>query len=36
MYNINGITLDSGGQQVDRDRPFDRRVSVGRSRLILH
>jgi len=24
------------GQQVDRDRPVDRRVSVGRSRLILH
>jgi len=23
-------------QQVDRDRPVDRRVSVGRSRLILH
>ena len=25
-----------GGQQVDRDRPVDRRGSPGRSRLILH
>jgi len=25
-----------GGQQVDRDRPVDRRVSIGRSCLILH
>ena len=25
-----------GGQQVDRDRQVDRRVSAGRSRLILH
>jgi len=29
-------SLYQGGQQTDRDRPVDRRVSAGRSRLILH
>jgi len=30
------FTYSRGGQHVDRDRPVDRRVPVGRSRLILH
>ena len=29
-------TRTEGAKHVDRDRPVDRRVSVGRSRLILH
>jgi len=30
------MLYNRGGQNVDRDRPVDRRVSVGRSLLILH
>jgi len=30
------LAYNTGGQQVDRDRPVDRRSSAGRARLILH
>jgi len=33
---LNTVHYSRGGQQVERDRPVDCRVSVGRSRLILH
>ena len=37
MMRLFGLMwLTRGGQQVDRDKPVDRRVSAGRSRLVLH
>jgi len=36
MNSCKHVSLHQEGQQVDRDRPVDRRSSAGRSRLILH